>query len=176
MTLLKYLPERSEYATRVAEAINDYAPELYLVGGAARKLTYGLSANTNGYDFVFNVNEYPDCLIMDLEDAGFKVTGENPYKIDCQSFDMTIRAEPIDWFLLKTPFAGDGMAINCASGRTICTAEFTMLKPTKLVNEVDDQTTEWLTKQTENLQRFEDEMIAAVTKIYGTTEPVGATD
>lgn len=171
----KYLPERSEYATKVAGVMEPYADELYLVGSAARKITYGLSANTNGYDFVFTKNECK--LIENLKAQGFKVNDDTEtYKIDCESFDMTIRTEPIDSFLRTTPFAGDGMAIHCGTGRSICTAEFTMLKPTKIVNEIDYLTSEWLTKQTENLQRFEDEMIAAVTKIYGTTEPISATD
>lgn len=169
----KYLPERSEYADKVANILKPYEKGLYVVGSNARKTLYGLKTNVKDYDFVIDCgcsgNEVQQILGVELEKsfpnkviyAGDIVTA------DCETFTLKIRTGRLTEFLFSVRFAGDGLAVRVSDGRPIVVPEY-MTQPSTVQiiedKDVGDQTGEWLTQHVKVLETFQNDMFNLVQK------------
>lgn len=171
MSTLKYLPQPSEYSTRVAKILDMYVEDLYLVGSAARKYLYNLKLTPNGYDFVLSVYS----SLMDCEELREKFVTEFPgkckttdwgFEVDAETLDVRIKFQPIDQFLRTVRFAGDGLAVSCEDDRPIVIPEYMSIPPVVAIlktEETNDQNQkEWVDSHLEVLGKFQEELFRVV--------------
>lgn len=165
MSILNYLPT-SESSAKVAEAFKPYENDLYVVGSAARKQLYGLQTEVNNYDFVISTNEH----IVDVRES-LSIKGELDdvsWTIDCENFKLKLRAEPIDQFLFKVRFAGDGLAVKVSDGRPLVLPEYMTLPPMVAIIKTEDTDAqnqkEWVDNHLVVLAKFQEELYNLVNK------------
>lgn len=169
-----YLPEKSENAVKVGTFLNLYTDRLYLVGSAARKWLYKLSANTDDFDFVVDPSYY-DKIKERFAQEGYKINDnvwgtKDAFEIDCDSFVMKFRNQHAGDFLTSVAFCGDSLAINVASGKPICTPEFMNVVPYGMYEKYPDlngpQFQEpWVSEHLQKLKSFMDEIETLLNKI-----------
>jgi hypothetical protein len=166
MSVINYLPEKSKYSTKFAEAVDHYGSSVYVVGSAARKGLYGLKITPSDYNFITTNGGVMDRLRHYFPN---KITeGSNPkqFKIDCEVFTATVDMEPVDEFLYSVRFAGDGVAVRVSDGRPIVVPEYMTLPPVVEIQKVgadDSQNNkEWADNHVETLTKFQEELLKVV--------------
>lgn len=176
MSLLNYLPEKSEYSIKVAEFLKPYENKMYAIGSNARKTLYGLKTGVNDYNFLYScscstVAGEPTVAAMIADSArNAKLTvtdcDSNFVRVDAETFVFTVRIEPLENFLFGVRFAGDGLAVRVTDGRPVTLPEYMTLPPVVEIRKIDDhgpqKNKEWLTKQLDVLGKFQEELYKAV--------------
>ncbi len=168
MTTNDYLP-RGDQTHKVCAALDPFIDCLFLVGSAARKKIYQLSAGVNDFDFVIDGDmEYLSDARKSITDAGLPVKdhewGGWGLLIDAGGYEVKVRVEPLSEFLLDTLHAGDGFAVRCSDGRCLCTPEYITVPPhvevrARRPEEIPDA------EHVEVLNRFGSELMAMAAKL-----------
>ncbi len=181
MNILKYLPEKSEYALKFAEALKPYEAKTYVIGSSARKGLYGLKTTVNDYDFLISCGcNNPDLNKIvgeDLEKAfpGKVTSNANYITVDAESFTAKVRSEPVDQFLTSVRFAGDGLAVQVSNDRPVVIPEYMTLPPTTQIIacdvKSDQMNPEWEKRHIAVLEEFQKELFRVVQDSITSDEP-----
>lgn len=170
MSTIKYLPQPSEYSTRVAKVLDGYSKVLYLVGSAARKYLYNLNLMPKGYDFVLDIRDIGDenMLMTDFNAAFPGKVNRTPwgFEVDAEAITVNIKTQNIGEFLRSVRFAGDGLAISCEDDRPIVIPEYMSIPPVVAIiktEETNDQNRkEWVDEHLQALGKFQEELFRVV--------------
>lgn len=164
MTTIDYLP-RGDKTGSISGVLDNWNSKLYFVGPSARKRIYSFTHAIDGFDFVIDGNpedDYNSVMEEDLEGEGLSYIKptNHVYNIDCNGYDVRVVIQPVAEFLTDKDYAGDGVAIQVATGRVVCTPEFVTLPPTmKIDADTPDE------NAPESLKVFERELVALARKL-----------
>lgn len=120
-------------------ALENEVLDLYFVGHNARNTIYGFPKTDKVFQFILSQEGViSGKLLSRMTDIpGYEETAgdlSNIY-IRSETFDVDIKAVPIDRYLLRSAFAGDGVAVHVPSGRLLVLPEYLTVPPTEQIRE-----------------------------------------
>lgn len=126
---------------KLQDALDTEVNDLYFVGHNARAFLYKFPFPEKGYHFVLSYNGAISNRLMlkceELFPTEFKKDEGDLSSIFIKgdTFDVHIDAIPIDHYLLRSVFAGDGISIHVVSGRLLVIPEYLTVQPNQQIRD-----------------------------------------
>ena len=138
--MLQNILPASLLAAKLEHALASDINDLYFVSHNAKSFLYGMGKAEKGYRFVLSQDGVisDKLMLAAAELEGFQANeGDlNSIYIKHADYDVRIDAMPIDKYLLRSAFAGDGMALHVVSGRLIVLPEYLTMNPIEQIRDI----------------------------------------
>lgn len=136
--MLQNILPASLLAAKLEHAFEGDINDLYFVGHNARAFLYGLPRPDKGYHFVMSTDSaFSNKVMLACQDIeGFQNEGDlHEIYIKGADYDVRIDAIPVEKYLLRSAFAGDGVALNVVSGRLVIIPEYLSMNPIEQIRD-----------------------------------------